>query len=317
MSKSNSEKFCTAVRNLAIEHGINYFFVVSDSASAHSCEEPPKVYDKSRMTAVQHAVVQHEIWEQANGIVLTNPPRYQLQMDWRTGVSPLIVRGIEANVPLYEHISHRVIPLYNKFDPGHDGVHVIQVINKSLRIVESLFWPDFDINIFMVFVAAAYHDLGLATGGRDGHEKRSAEMLRNDHLLRKWFSIEEIRIMCEAVEDHRASSKSKPRSSYGEILADGDRTICYENYLWRVCNYHINQKPHATDEEIFQDAIAHLREKYGHGGYLKLHLNFGQDVQELNKIADRLALSDDELRPDFKRVINKVWNDFINKESRA
>ncbi len=73
----------------------------------------------------------------------------------------------------------------------------------------------------MVYTVAAYHDLGHHIDGKN-HEKVSAEMLLADENLREFFSEEEIRIMTEAVYDHRASMEGEPRSIYGKIVSSAD-----------------------------------------------------------------------------------------------
>ena len=50
-------------------------------------------------------------------------------------------------------------------------------------------------------------------------------MIRADRQLAAWFTPQEIEIIAQAAEDHRASAKSKPRSIYGMIVAEADRII--------------------------------------------------------------------------------------------
>lgn len=46
-----------------------------------------------------------------------------------------------------------------------------------------------------------------------------------DEKIKQWFTDEQINIIKEAIEDHRASSDHKPRSIYGMIVSTVDRTI--------------------------------------------------------------------------------------------
>ena len=41
----------------------------------------------------------------------------------------------------------------------------------------------------------------------------------NDKFMENYFSLAERIVIKEAIEDHRASAKSEPRSIYGKILA--------------------------------------------------------------------------------------------------
>lgn len=64
-----------------------------------------------------------------------------------------------------------------------------------------------------------------------------------DDKIKKWFSKDEIQIIKEAIEDHRASSNHEPRSVYGKIVSTADRTIksiddCIKRtYLYGKKNY--------------------------------------------------------------------------------
>ena len=76
----------------------------------------------------------------------------------------------------------------------------------------------------MVYVIAAYHDLGLYEG-REFHHITSGKVLLADETLRRWFTDEQLLQMKEAIEDHRASNKQAPRTIYGMIVAEADRII--------------------------------------------------------------------------------------------
>lgn len=56
----------------------------------------------------------------------------------------------------------------------------------------------------MVYVIAAYHDIGHHIDAKS-HEIISAQILSEDKKLKKFFSEEQIMVMKEAIEDHRAS----------------------------------------------------------------------------------------------------------------
>lgn len=67
------------------------------------------------------------------------------------------------------------------------------------------------MNIDMVYIIAAYHDLGRLVDN-ETHNIESGKMVREDKFLRENFSAEEVETMAEAVEDHRASLGHEPRS---------------------------------------------------------------------------------------------------------
>ena len=55
-----------------------------------------------------------------------------------------------------------------------------------------------------------------------------------DERLRQWFTEEQLLIMRDAVEDHRASGKNPPRTIYGAIVAEADRQIIPETVIART-----------------------------------------------------------------------------------
>lgn len=185
------------------------------------------------------------------------------------------------NTELKEYIEKNIIPNYANFDKGHNFEHVNTVINESLKLAQTL-----DLNANMAYTIAAYHDLGLCKE-REIHHTVSGQILINDSNLKKWFTNDEIILMKEAVEDHRASSKNEPRSIYGKVIAEADRVIDPINTIKRTLLYSIKQSPKASKEEHFQHVVEHMDKKYAEGGYLKLwfeNSNNAQKLEELRKI---------------------------------
>ena len=113
---------------------------------------------------------------------------------------------------LQQYIEAEIIPHYDGFDKAHRRDHVEKVISESLALARH-----YDVDESMVYTVAAYHDLGLCEG-RELHHVVSGRILLADAKLRQWFSEEQLAVMAEAVEDHRASSDHAPRSIYGRIL---------------------------------------------------------------------------------------------------
>lgn len=193
------------------------------------------------------------------------------------------------------YMQNNIIPAYASFDKAHDLQHVDRVIQNSLSIALS-----YEINLNMVYVIAAYHDIGLKNG-RDNHEKSSAVFLLSDTKLRDWFSEEEITTMAEAVEDHRASSDYEPRSIYGKIISEADRDIEYVTILTRCIQYGLKNYPQYDIEQHFTRIYEHIKDKYGENGYLKLWLNTEKNEKQLKEIR-KILRSKDRIRADFKRI---------------
>ena len=141
------------------------------------------------------------------------------------------------NRELEQYIERTVIPRYEGFDRAHGTEHVRTVIARSLALARH-----YDVSTEMVYAVAAYHDTGLAFG-RERHHIDAGRILFEDRELRRWFSEEQLRVMREAVEDHRASSDHAPRSIYGRIVAEADRCIEPLTILRRTIQYGLAHYP--------------------------------------------------------------------------
>jgi uncharacterized protein len=192
------------------------------------------------------------------------------------------------SLDLVEFVETQILPRYADFDRAHNLEHVTRVIRRSMEMVKT---TGADIN--MAYVIAAYHDLGM-TGPRAIHHLTGGKILANDARLKKWFSPEQIKIMKEAVEDHRASAKRAPRSIYGRIVAEADRQIDPRTIVLRTLQYGLEHYPELDKAGHFARAQAHLHEKYGEGGYLKLWFPESENARKLQELrtmmADREAL---------------------------
>lgn len=189
---------------------------------------------------------------------------------------------------LIDYIEQEILPRYDHFDTAHRRNHAEEVIRESMRLAEGE-----EVNREMVYTVAAYHDTGLRFG-REKHHIHSGEIVRSDERLRAWFSEEEISIMAEAVEDHRASSDHAPRTIYGRIVAEADRTIVPTTILRRTVQYGLTHYPTLDREGHYRRFVEHLLEKYAEGGYLRIWIADPEKEQRLAElrslIRDREAL---------------------------
>ena len=191
------------------------------------------------------------------------------------------------NPKLQQYIEREILPRYDGFDQAHRRDHVTMVIQQSLDIASRL-----DVDEDMVYAIAAYHDTGLCEG-REHHHEVSARIIKADANLRQWFTEEQILVMAEAAEDHRASAKQAPRTIYGCIVAEADRFIDPVTIVQRTVQYGLDHYPELSLEEQYQRMLTHLREKYGRNGYLKLWLPDSPNAVRLERLHD---LIDDEAR---------------------
>ena len=183
-----------------------------------------------------------------------------------------------------EFVEREIVPRYDGFDAGHGRDHVLMVISQALQLSE--FYPEADKCLLLV--AAAYHDLGLVNG-REHHHTDSARIVREDMWLRQWFTEEEINIIADAAEDHRASSDHEPRTIYGRIVAEADRIIDSNTIVRRALQYGLKHEPNLNREGQYRRLMDHMREKYDYGGYLKLWIPQGENARRLEEFRQTLA----------------------------
>jgi len=181
---------------------------------------------------------------------------------------------------LKTYIEDNILPKYQTLDAAHSGNHVYDVIEKSFEIAK-----DYNVDLNMVYAIAAFHDVGLIVE-RDKHHIIGGEMLYKDEIIKNFFTEDQLVIMKEAVEDHRASSKNPPRSIYGKIVAEADRSDTMDTVIERTILYRM--KYNESFEEIYPDILAHILEKYGENGYLKVFLETKYTTKMLSDIRELL-----------------------------
>ena len=179
---------------------------------------------------------------------------------------------------LHEYIEQTILPQYDAFDGGHKRDHALTVIDESLKLAR-----EYNADEQMAYVIAAYHDLGLCID-REKHHIYSGEILMADDMLRQWFTEDQLLIMRDAVEDHRASGKNPPRTLYGAIVAEADRQIEPLTVVQRTMAFSARMFPDGDFETLYQRSKSHLLEKYAEGGYLHLWLNSERNVRGLEAL---------------------------------
>lgn len=152
----------------------------------------------------------------------------------------------------------------------------------------------------MAYAIAAYHDLGLE-GPRAVHHLTSGKILAADQRLLKWFTKEQLKIMKEAVEDHRASTSHTPRSLYGKIVAEADRDLEPSIVFRRTIEYGIDHYPEKNKEEQWQRFLSHMDNKYSSHGYIRLWLPNSPNEQNLKRIRELIS-NPQLLREEFDRI---------------
>lgn len=197
-----------------------------------------------------------------------------------------------------EFVEQQILPRYNAFGESHGLRHVTRVIKNSLRLADVT-----GADIDMVYVIAAYHDLGME-GPRAIHHLTSGKILMADARLKKWFNADQLKVMKEAVEDHRASSSRQPRSIYGKIVAEADRDIDVHEIFMRAIQYGKENGPDKTVEEHWERFAQHMDEKYSNNGYIKLWIPNSPNEKALKEL--RNIIEDKKL---LRKAFDDIWKE--------
>lgn len=200
-----------------------------------------------------------------------------------------------VSLDLMEFVEKNILPRYAAFDKAHNLTHINRVISRSLELASRI-GADAD----MAYAIAAYHDLGLE-GPRAVHHLTSGKILATDQRLQKWFTNEQLKIMKEAVEDHRASTSHTPRSLYGKIVAEADRDLEPSIVFRRTIEYGIDHYPEKNKEEQWQRFLSHMENKYSSHGYIRLWLPNSPNEQNLKRIRELIS-APQLLREEFDRI---------------
>lgn len=202
------------------------------------------------------------------------------------------------NQNLKEYVESEIIPRYSAFDKAHREDHARSVISEALRL--STFY---DVDEDMVYAAAAFHDTGLVEG-RETHHLASGKIIREDPRLPEWFTPDQIEMIAQAAEDHRASGTSSPRSIYGKIIAEADRDIIPLKILRRTVQFGMEHYPQLDREAHWRRFLDHLHEKYYYGGYLKLYIPESRNAVSLEELR-RMIGDEVSLRKTFDALFDQ------------
>ncbi|MBR4601572.1 MAG: HD domain-containing protein [Prevotella sp.] len=200
-----------------------------------------------------------------------------------------------VSLDLMEFIEKNILPRYSEFDKAHNMEHVTRVVRRSLEIARKL-----GANLNMAYTVAAYHDLGLS-GPRAVHHLTSGKILIADARLKRWFSQDQMKIMKEAVEDHRASASHAPRSIYGKIVAEADRDLEPEKVFRRTVQFGLSNYAEMDKEQQWKRFCEHMEQKYSQNGYIKLWIPVSPNEQSLKAIRETIE-DKKRLREVFDRI---------------
>lgn len=194
---------------------------------------------------------------------------------------------MKINYDLKRYIEKSVLPLYDTNIAGHDREHIEFVIERSFELAREF---DLDVDVNMIYVIAAFHDIGYKENP-DNHEEVSSRIFREDDIMTKYFTAEEIDIMADAIVDHRASLEYEARSVYGKLVSSADREISVHNMLKRSILFQADKhkSEHPSLAQVIDYSYKKLSSKYGKGGYAKMYFPDEKYKNYLNTMQDILS----------------------------
>ena len=179
-----------------------------------------------------------------------------------------------ASLDLVDFVEKNILPEYQNFDKAHSTAHVTRVIRNSLNLANAI---GADIN--MAYVVAAYHDLGMS-GPRAVHHITGGKILATDARLKRWFSTEQLKIMREAIEDHR------------------------DEVFRRCIQFGLANYPQLDKESQWKRFLEHLNNKYSVNGYIKLWIPQSDNARKLRELREMMTNHET-----LRRVFDKIYDE--------
>lgn len=180
------------------------------------------------------------------------------------------------------YIEDNIFPKYERNDKAHRMDHIKYVIKRCFELSKN---KDIDIN--MLYTIAAYHDIGYYIDYKT-HEIISAKIMYEDENLRKFFNEQQLKIMKEAIEDHRASLDRRPRNIYGELISSADRNIDIDESLRRIYFYSTEHFSELSEDETIEECYNHTSKKFSENGYANFFLEDKDYEKYLKELRDFL-----------------------------
>ena len=224
-----------------------------------------------------------------------------------------------------EYVKTAIFPRYSAAN-GHGLDHIQNVVRRSLDFAKRINSGEIrttakdyknlpkelkptksrKIDYDICFVVAAFHDLG-----RDKNQKLhhlvSAAYLLNDDFMEEHFTRDQLRVMADAVMDHRASNELEPTTIYGKIVSSADRdTDCYD-IMRRAYAYHLHIHPERGEEEAIKYTIDKICKKFAGPEAYSAHKMYFENPAFEAMLAEFTRLSED--RELFRAEIKKAISD--------
>jgi uncharacterized protein len=160
---------------------------------------------------------------------------------------------LEGGSARYRDLDRRMERLYSNFDSAHGVQHYRDVTRNALDLVAEN--PGLGLDRDVAYVAAAYHDSGLADG-RDGHHEASVSRLMADAAwLRRNVGLtdEDIETIADAIPQHSGHSGEPFTTPYAELLYYADKIKRDRSeHFKRGIKYYLDNNPERDPGEAFE-----------------------------------------------------------------
>ena len=206
---------------------------------------------------------------------------------------------------LKEYIKNNILPEYDLIDGGHNINHINYVLKRAFELCDN-----YDINNNILYVCVCFHDLACHID-RDNHEILSAKRAFEDEYLNNYFNKDDMKIINEAIEDHRASLEYIPRNIYGKILSSADRKVEVKEYLKASLSYGKKKLPNLTEEESIERSYEYANKKFGKDGYA-VSKNYVDDIKYKKYLEDIQYLIDN--KDIFFELAHKIYSELFDKD---
>jgi uncharacterized protein len=92
------------------------------------------------------------------------------------------------------------------------------------------------------------------------------------------------------------------------LVAEADRVIDGQTIIVRTLQFGMKHYPDLDRQGHIDRAVAHLREKYGYGGYLRLWIPWSDNALRLNELREVIA-DDDAVRAAVTGALDKLLSE--------
>jgi len=153
-------------------------------------------------------------------------------------------------------------------DPAHRASHFEEVFQCGVLINDKL---KLGFDPKLILFAAYFHDL-FAWSRANHHILSSEFILDTCHpVITKHLDACERQLVAAACRQHRASFIGDFENQFCELINSADRGLPSpaEVAIRRAIQYRTHRSPELSEDEVKACSIAHVKEKFGTGGYAR------------------------------------------------